>query len=171
MLLQSCHIGVLRVFSFPLGLWNKLNSFNYFLEKCKSDVWYNWCSQRRLCRLCTYWFVRIEICVLIIFMVRYSQPISLCFTKNWAGSFAAKPVLHKVRLLAGLSLLCFKHPGWPPDALGKDLPIPSAGDSCHGPLRAKSRCNATSQSWQDRLNWKLSSIYINGRKREKTCDW
>lgn len=150
MLLQSCHIGVLRVFSFPLGLWNKLNSFNYFLEKCKSDIWYNWCSQRRLYRLCTYWFVRIEMCMLIIFMVHYSQPISLCSTKNWAGFFAGKPVSCTrwgccYSSVTGLCLLNFKHPGLLLDALGEDLPIASAGESCHGPLHAKSQCNAASQ--------------------------
>lgn len=85
MLLQSCHLGVLRVFSFPLGLLNKLKSFSYFSEKCKSGIWYNWCSQRRLYRLCAYWFVRIEMCVLIVFMFLYSQHIALCFTENWAG--------------------------------------------------------------------------------------
>lgn len=77
MLLQSCQLGVLRVFSFPLGLWNKLKSFSYFSEKCKSDIWYNWCSQRRLYRLCTYWFVRIEMCGLIVFMIPIPNTLPL----------------------------------------------------------------------------------------------
>lgn len=132
MLLQSCHLGVLGVFSFPLGLWNKLKSFSYFSEKCKSDMWYNWCSQRRLYRLCTRWFIRIEMCVLIIFMVLYSQHITI---EKWAGFFAVVPVscTRQGCCFSGVLSLCllsFQHPGWALDALGEDFPIASVG----GPL-------------------------------------
>lgn len=161
MLLQSCHFGVLRVFSIPLGLWNKLKSFIYFSEKCKSDIYYNRYSHGRLYRLCTYWFVRIEMCVLIIFMVFYSQ--HTC-APPWTelGFFVVYQFLAQDK--AVVSAVCWVSAFWVSSTLdgfwvlwGKIFlcrwflgPSPTVTVYCCVPVKA-------------RLSWHLGSIYM--------CKW